>query len=104
MLVEGVGGSMVPLDEKRHVLDWLKALDIPALLVAGSYLGTLSHTLTALTALQQHNIPVRAVIVSESEEGVSLEATADELANRIETPLVALKRNSNGNSLRWLLD
>jgi dethiobiotin synthetase len=105
VLIEGVGGAMVPLDDKRHVIDWLAALDIPALLVAGSYLGTLSHTLTALAALQHHHIPIRAVIVSESEgSDVSLEATAEELAHRTQIPLVALKRNSNGNSLRWLLD
>ena len=39
LLIEGIGGVMVPLDDKRTVLDWMAALDIPLLLVAGSYLG-----------------------------------------------------------------
>ena len=49
LLIEGIGGIMVPLDDKHTVLDWMTALHIPLVLVTGSYLGTLSHTLTAST-------------------------------------------------------
>ncbi|MGD9921277.1 MAG: dethiobiotin synthase, partial [Pseudorhodoplanes sp.] len=47
VLVEGVGGVMVPLDQDSTVLDWITELELPVLLVAGSYLGSISHTLTA---------------------------------------------------------
>jgi dethiobiotin synthetase len=67
-LIEGVGGVMVPLDETRTVLDWVAALELPALLVVGSYLGTLSHTLTALQALRARGCAVAGVVVSESED------------------------------------
>ena len=60
---------MVPLDDKHTVLDWMKALRIPVLVVAGSYLGTISHTLTALHVLAQRNLDIAAVVVSESEVG-----------------------------------
>ena len=50
LLIEGVGGIMVPLDDQRTVLDWMVALNIPLLLVAGGYLGAISHTLTASTS------------------------------------------------------
>jgi dethiobiotin synthetase len=53
LLIEGVGGAMVPLTETKTVLDWIAAVDAPCLLVVGSYLGTISHTLTAAPALQQ---------------------------------------------------
>ena len=49
--IEGVGGIMVPLDRKHTVLDWAKALGLPLIVVAGSYLGTISHTLTALRVI-----------------------------------------------------
>jgi dethiobiotin synthetase len=52
-LIEGVGGVMVPLDERHTVRDWIVASGLPCVLVAGSYLGSLSHTLTALEALQK---------------------------------------------------
>jgi dethiobiotin synthetase len=66
-LIEGVGGVMVPLDGERTVLDWMKLVQIPVVLVAGSYLGTISHTLTALDALLRRDIPIAALAVSESE-------------------------------------
>jgi dethiobiotin synthetase len=68
VLIEGVGGIMVPLDETHTVLDWIRALEVPMILVAGSYLGTISHTLSALDALRHHRCDVRAVVVSESED------------------------------------
>jgi dethiobiotin synthetase len=67
-LIEGVGGVMAPLDEEHTVLDWIAALAVPPLLVVGSYLGTLSHGLTAAAALRGRGVPARAVIVSESPE------------------------------------
>jgi dethiobiotin synthetase len=69
LLIEGIGGAMVPLDDKHTVLDWMKALHIPVLMVAGSYLGTISHTLTALHVLAQRNLDIAAVVVSESAAG-----------------------------------
>jgi dethiobiotin synthetase len=68
VLVEGVGGIMAPVDERHTVLDWVAALDIPALLVAGTYLGTISHTLTALATLAGRGVPVAALILSESPD------------------------------------
>ncbi|HXW48554.1 MAG TPA: dethiobiotin synthase, partial [Xanthobacteraceae bacterium] len=38
LLIEGIGGIMVPLDEQRTVLDVMMALQLPLILVAGSYL------------------------------------------------------------------
>lgn len=76
-LIEGVGGIMVPLDREHTVLDWMKALDIPVLLVAGSYLGSISHTLSAAAVLRQHGVKLAMIAVSESEgSDVDLDETA----------------------------
>ena len=69
LIIEGVGGVMVPLDTRHTVLDWMAALDIPAILVAGTYLGTLSHTLTALDTMAHAGVTVAALVVNESEDG-----------------------------------
>ena len=52
VLIEGVGGLMSPVTDEATGLDWLKALDLPALLVSGSYLGAISHALTAIETLR----------------------------------------------------
>ena len=81
VLIEGVGGIMVPLDERHTVLDWMSALRLPVLLVAGSTLGTISHTLTALRVLAQRNLTVVAVAVSESvTPGAPLDETVAVIA------------------------
>ena len=67
LFIEGVGGIMVPLDTNRTVLDWMAALNIPLLLVVGGYLGTISHTLTALGVLAQRGLKLAAIVVCESE-------------------------------------
>ena len=80
LLIEGVGGVMVPLTAEETVLDWMAAVGAPVLLVVGSYLGTLSHTLTAADALLFRSVPLKAVIVSTSEESpVPAEETAETL-------------------------
>jgi dethiobiotin synthetase len=76
LLVEGIGGVMVPLDDRHSVLDLMSMLRIPIILVAGSYVGTLSHTLTALEVVARRNLDIAAVVVSESNgSAASLEDT-----------------------------
>lgn len=66
LLVEGVGGVRVPLGRDRCVLDWMVATRLPALVVTGSYLGAISHLLSALDSLAAANIPVLGVVVNRS--------------------------------------
>jgi dethiobiotin synthetase len=68
LFIEGAGGVMVPLDRARTVLDLIMFLRVPAILIAGSYLGTISHTLTALDALMRREIPVLGIVVNESAQ------------------------------------
>jgi dethiobiotin synthetase len=95
-LIEGIGGVMVPLDAKHTVLDWIAALGAPALLVVGSYLGSMSHSLTAAAALRQRGVPLLAIVVSESEEQpVPAGETAASLARfAAPTPVCVLPRTA----------
>ncbi len=96
-LIEGVGGVMVPLTAEATVIDWIGGLNIPVLLVVGSYLGTISHTLSAHTSLAARDIDVRAVVVSESEESpVPLSETTETLQRFL--PSVAVWPIARGDS------
>jgi dethiobiotin synthetase len=79
LLVEGAGGVMSPLTDGETNLDMIAALGAPVLLVAGSYLGTISHVLTALVALRAANATVAAVVMSESLDAPDLAQTAQAL-------------------------
>jgi dethiobiotin synthetase len=67
LLIEGAGGIMSPLAEGATNLDLAVELGLPILLVTGSYLGAVSHTLTALEAIKARKLVVAALVVSESE-------------------------------------
>lgn len=95
-LIEGVGGVMVPLDAAHTVLDWMRALNIPVILVAGSYLGTISHTLTAHAVLIRAGLKVAALVISETPDStVGLDETVASLRNFLGTPVVVLRRGAD---------
>jgi dethiobiotin synthetase len=98
-LIEGVGGVMVPLDARKTVVDWIAACAIPAVLVVGDYLGTLSHTLTAADVVRTRGLALAAVAVSEGEGG-SFDAVCADLAARLApVPVLPLRRNAEGDEL-----
>jgi dethiobiotin synthetase len=81
VFIEGVGGVMVPLTETDTVLDWMASLRLPLLLVTGSYLGTISHTLTALDVVVRRDLQVACIIVNESDgSAMPLQETAESIA------------------------
>ena len=93
LLIEGIGGIMVPLDARHTVLDLMIALNQPLILVAGSYLGTLSHVLSAQDVVLRHALDLCAIVVSETEGApVPLDATLATLANFAKAPLLGLRR------------
>lgn len=105
--IEGVGGVMVPLSAHHTVLDWMQALDIPVILVAGTYLGSLSHTLTAHAVLKQHGIKTHALLLSESEDSqVTVKDSYASLRAHIDAdvPIVALPRCTDWKSAPPLLE
>lgn len=80
-LIEGVGGVMAPVTDGHTVMDWMVALGCPALLVAGSYLGAISHALTAVSTMESRGVAVVGVVVSESVENpVPLRETTETIA------------------------
>jgi dethiobiotin synthetase len=95
LLIEGIGGIMVPLDARHTMLDLMSLLNLPLILVAGSYVGTLSHVLSAQDVILRHALDLRAIVVSESEDApVPLDAILATLANFAKAPLLGLRRQA----------
>ncbi len=68
LVVEGAGGIMAPIAERQTFLDVLALTRWPVLLVAGSYLGTLSHLFTAVETIRGRGLTVAGIVISESVE------------------------------------
>jgi dethiobiotin synthase len=77
VLLEGVGGLMVPLAPNTHFLAWATDLQIPCVLVALGGLGTLNHTLLSAEALMLRGWRIEAVLLNPGADGVTPEAAAE---------------------------
>lgn len=69
LLLEGVGGLMVPLDPRTHFLAWATELGHPCVLVARGGLGTLNHTLLSAEALMLRGWRIAAVLLNPGLDG-----------------------------------
>lgn len=68
LLVEGAGGVLVPLDEWTTMLQLIKALAYPVVLVARRGLGTINHTLLSVQVLKQAGCRLLGVVFNEVED------------------------------------
>ncbi len=93
VFIEGIGGVLVPLNDSKTILDLIVELRLPVILVAGSYLGSISHTLTAVAALSAKKFGNITVVINESEESpVPLREIAETIRRFCDTPVISVPR------------
>jgi len=68
VIVEGVGGALVPLNEKTLVIDIVNQLKIPVIVVAANRLGTVNHTLMTVEALKKRKIKILGIVFNNMQE------------------------------------
>jgi dethiobiotin synthetase len=107
LVIEGIGGLMVPFDAQSTVLDLIDALRVPAILVAGTYLGALSHILTALEVATMRGLDIAALVLNETPGSpVPIAATRASLTNFCgDVPIIELtRRGGNAEAFECLAD
>jgi len=62
VLFEGAGGLYVPLNAEQTMLDLIRSLACPAILVADAGLGGINHVMLSLMAMRQYQIPVAGIV------------------------------------------
>ncbi len=62
LLVEGVGGLLVPLSPTLLALDLVRQMNVPVILVTSGRLGSINHTLLSLEALATRRIPLAGLV------------------------------------------
>lgn len=93
VLLEGVGGLMVPLAPQVHFLAWATELKIPCVLVALGGLGTLNHTLLSAEALMLRGWRIEAVLLNLGADGTPsgvAEENAELLRGFLPVPVVVM--------------
>lgn len=62
LIIELAGGLMVPLNQSITSIDLLKQWQLPIVLVASYYLGSINHTLLSIEAIKQAGLPLALVV------------------------------------------
>ncbi len=75
LVIESVGGVLVPLTHALHTLDLFKKWGCTWILVSQHYLGSINHTLLTWSILKQNHIPVAGIVFNgepnfDSEEAI----------------------------------
>lgn len=68
MLVEGIGGILTPILRDYVVADLIRDLNLDALVVAGTQLGTVNHTLLTLDACKKHGIRTAGLVLNSASK------------------------------------
>ncbi|ABI75828.1 dethiobiotin synthase [Hyphomonas neptunium ATCC 15444] len=99
-LVEGAGGVMSPLTDEKLQIDLMADLQLPIILITAAYLGSVSHTLTALYALSARGLKVSAVAISQPfSSGDDLSAFAGELNRFRDVPVFGIPHGHDAAAL-----
>ena len=93
VLVEGIGGAMVPITETETILDLAVEFDLPAVIVARPNLGTINHSLLTIEAVRNAGLPVAGLVINGynvKTAGVPEETSADVICDFSNTTLLSV--------------
>lgn len=68
VIVEGVGGVLVPFNKRCLVIDIAKILDLPVLVIAQNKLGAINHTLLTIEALKTRKMKILGIVFNNFKQ------------------------------------
>ena len=108
VVVEGVGGIMVPLNDRNDVADMAYALDLPVILVVGMRLGCLNHALITAKIIQASGLKLAGWVANQiGPQMNSFDENLHTLKERLNCPLLGVlpfERNVSTKNFSTLLD
>ena len=94
-IFEGAGGLLVPIEKIKTLLDLMKDLNSKVVLVVGNYLGSVSHTLSAIQNLQHANLQIINIIINKNinNDVIDIKDTESLLRSSINKEIIIRKVN-----------
>ncbi len=94
-IFEGAGGLLVPIEKIKTLLDLMIDLNSKVVLVVGNYLGSVSHTLSAIQNLQHANLQIINIIINKNinNDDIDIKDTESLLRSSINKEIIIRKVN-----------
>jgi dethiobiotin synthetase len=91
VVVEGIGGFKVPLNERHDTADLAQQLELPVILVVGLRLGCLNHALLTADAIAARGLKLAGWIGNAVDPAMPFaEANVETLMQRLPAPLLGV--------------
>ena len=71
VIIEGIGGVLVPITDNYMVSDMMKAFDLPVVIVARPGIGTINHSLLTINEIKRNELLIKGFIIN----GMDMEPT-----------------------------
>ena len=105
IVVEGVGGWMVPFSETLMQADLVRALDLPVILVVGLRLGCVNHALLSVRAIRDDGCTLAGWIANRIDPTMACaDANLGTLRDRIGAPLLGVLDHAPGAASEYAAD
>ncbi len=91
MIVEGVGGIAVPINDDLLVSHLIHRLNLPILIIALSGLGTINHTVLTVEFARQNNIKIVGIVLNQinaDTTGLVEQTNPEEIERLTNVPIV----------------
>ena len=100
IVVEGIGGLLVPLDSKTLCVDFIRETGFPVILVARAALGTINHTLLSLHELDRAGISNVALVmnVTRQEDDKNLVSSIEEIERHAGRKVTAIMPHNSSQT------
>jgi len=89
VVVEGIGGWLVPINRTQTMADVVRALELPVILVVGMRLGCLNHALLTRRAVAASRCRLAAWVANALEGGMP-EGYVEALTDRLDAPCLGI--------------
>ena len=96
-LVEGCGGFLSPIANKKLTSDLAVRVNLPVILVVNNTLGCINHSLLSIQAIESLGLNIKFIILNDLNEIVPLD-NFNELSSYTSIPVFRLKYNEKADS------
>ena len=96
-LVEGCGGFLSPIANKKLTSDLAVKVNLPVILVVNNTLGCINHSLLSIQAIETLGLNIKFIILNDLNEIVPLD-NFSELSSYTSIPVFRLKYNEKADS------
>lgn len=109
MIVEGIGGIMVPLTKNEYLVHFAKLLDLPTIIVAGHKIGTINHTLLTVKVCKDFGLNLVGIIINgmSAEESLLKRETVNTIRELSKVRIISVipfMEKSKLKNVRYILE